>query len=73
MTNYEWISIFMGSGVIVVGFVGWLTHISMLCGRAVAELHAINEKLDGQLKWIERIDEKLDEHERRLTIVESRM
>lgn len=69
MTPSEW----MTAIGLMVGFVGWLTHVSVSIGKMIAELHSINEKLGGQLDWIKTLDHQVSEHEQRLSRLEYKL
>lgn len=72
MTPVMWMLSVIGAVIIAMGIASWMTHLSMAVGKLLAELHAINEKLGGQLDWLKSLDTKVDDHERRITRLEPR-
>lgn len=57
---------------LAVGIGSWMSHLSFAVGKMVSELHAINEKLGGQLDWLKSLDSKVDDHEKRLMHLEAK-
>lgn len=70
MTAFEWISIVMACLVAIVGFLGWLIHVSICLGKMLGELRSIDDKLSGHFEWLKTIDSKVDDHEKRITRLE---
>ena len=72
MEQGHWIAVIAIVAVLTVGTATWMSHLSFAVGKMVSELHAINEKLGGQLDWLKSLDSKVDDHEKRLMHLEAK-
>lgn len=66
MIPIEWLIL----GVLGTLLLGAMVNVSFSSGRIVSQLESLNQKVTGLLEWIKSIEQRTEDHEKRLLNLE---
>ena len=65
MTSGDWIAIVGLVVTVLMGGIGWLTYIALMCGKIVQKIDGFKMELHGVQKEMKSMDGRVDKLERR--------